>query len=102
MTQQPQEGLGNAATLRLEPSLRIGEVEARLELLQRLLDGSAPVRIDISALKSVDSAGVQLLLAVRQEADRRGIPLEYCGESGELFNALTLLGLADTVLGRRP
>lgn len=102
MAPQPKEVLGNATTLRLEPSLRIGEVEAGREVLQRLLDGCEPVRIDISALQSVDSAGVQLLLAVRQEADRRGIPLEYCGESAELFTALKLLGLADAVLGRSP
>jgi anti-anti-sigma factor len=102
MAQQYQEASGNTVTLRLDASLRIGDVEARREVLQRLLDGREPVRIDISALQWVDSAGVQLLLAMRQEADRRGIALDYSGESPELFNALKLLGLADAVLGRRP
>jgi anti-anti-sigma regulatory factor len=89
-------------TLRLEPSLRIGEVEARRDLLLRQLEGGEPVRIDVSALQSVDTAGVQLLLAFRQEADRRGIQIDYCGESPDLINALNLLGLTDAVLGRRP
>ncbi len=88
--------------LRLESSLRIGEVEARRDMLLRQLDRGEPLRIDVGALQSVDTAGVQLLLAFRQEADRRGIPVDYCGESPELFNALRLLGLGDAVLGRRP
>jgi len=102
MAHQDKDVLDPTATLRLEPSLRIGEVETRRDMLLRLLDRREPVRIDVSALQSVDTAGVQLLLAFRREADRRGIPVDYCGESPELLNALRLLGLADAVLGRRP
>jgi anti-anti-sigma regulatory factor len=93
---------GNRVALRLEPSLRIGDVEASRHALLGQFDGHAPIKIDISAIQSVDTAGVQLLLAVRQEADRRGIRLEYCGDSPELFGALKVLGLLETVLGRRP
>jgi anti-anti-sigma regulatory factor len=102
MEHQDKDVLDDTVTLRLEPSLRIGEVEARRELLLRQLDGREPVRIDVGALQSVDTAGVQLLLAFRQEADRRGIRVDYCGESPELVNALQVLGLTDAVFGRRP
>ncbi len=87
--------------LRLDPSLRIEEVESRRNLLLERLRGPGPVMIDVSGLESVDTAGVQLLLACRREATRRGVQLEYCGESPALTDALQRLGLAEAVLGRR-
>jgi len=88
------------AALRLEPSLRIGDVAARREVLLRHLDGRAAVRIDVGGLQSVDTAGVQLLLALRLEADRRGIEIEYRGDSPALSHGLQLLGLKSGALGR--
>jgi anti-anti-sigma regulatory factor len=87
--------------LRLDPSLRIEEVESRRDLLLERLRGPGPVMIDVSGLESVDTAGVQLLLACRREAARRGVQLEYCGESPALTDALQRLGLVEAVLGRR-
>jgi anti-anti-sigma regulatory factor len=48
----------------------------------------------VSRISSIDTAGVQLLLAVRREAELRGMPLRFLGESAALARALERLGLA--------
>ncbi len=85
--------------LRLEPSLQIKDVEAVRRLLVPCLEGDAPIRIDVSRLATLDTAGVQLLLAFRREGTHGGVMVEYCGESAALTRALTLLGLTEAVLG---
>jgi len=71
------------------------------QLLQALgaphADGA--LAIDLSGLETVDTAGVQLLLAAKREAVRSGLRLDYRGESSELRGVLELLGLREAVLG---
>jgi anti-anti-sigma regulatory factor len=86
--------------LRLEPSLQIKDVEAARQSLAHCLAGESPIRIDVSGIATVDTAGVQLLLAVRREGAHGGVSVQYCGESPALAHALKLLGLTEAVLGR--
>jgi anti-sigma B factor antagonist len=83
--------------------LEIKDVErVQTQLLEALgaphADGA--LAIDLSGLESVDTAGVQLLLAAKREAARSGLRLVYRGESRELRGVLELLGLREAVLGR--
>ena len=73
--------------------LDIHVIESNYRELRGLLAAGLPVEIDISALYGVDTAGVQLLLAVQQEAERRGIPLRWRGDSQALSSAAERLGL---------
>jgi anti-anti-sigma regulatory factor len=85
--------------LQLGPSLQIKDVEAVHGLLAQALEGEPPIKVDVSRLTAVDTAGIQLLLALRQEGTRRGITVQYCGDSPVLQHALTLLGLSAALFG---
>jgi anti-anti-sigma regulatory factor len=77
--------------------LEIKDVEdAKLRLMETL-EGGGPVSIGIGRVSTVDTAGVQLLLAFNAEAVTRGVAVEFCGESPLLGNALALLGLKDSL-----
>lgn len=81
----------------LDASLEISDVT---EVRRRLLDALVGIRrmtLDVRALTSVDTAGVQLLLMLAREAKRRGIEFSCWGESQPLSLALRCLGLAATV-----
>ncbi len=77
----------------MNPSLEIRDVdEARTRLLA-YLDGSVKFRVDVTPIVAVDSAGVQLLIALRREAHSRNVQLEFTGYSAALRQILTNLGL---------
>ncbi|MDP9014586.1 MAG: STAS domain-containing protein [Pseudomonadota bacterium] len=82
-----------APKLRLESSLEIKDVEEVHRGLVAALAGGVALTVDISRVGAVDTAGVQLLMAFQSEASRRGMPVQFCGESAALTHALTVLGL---------
>jgi anti-anti-sigma regulatory factor len=83
----------------LQPSLEIRDVEELRRQLLDLLSGAAALSVDVGSIATADTAGVQLLLALKSEAERRGIPLEFTGKSAALDRALTILGLSKTIGG---
>jgi anti-anti-sigma regulatory factor len=89
-------GADESATVRLPHGLEIKDVEQIQQQLSAALDGAASVTVDISHVAAVDTAGVQLLLALKTEAENRGIPLTFAGQSAPFSQALTVLGLLDT------
>jgi ABC-type transporter Mla MlaB component len=90
----PAAPADQAPALQLE-YLEIKDVEdARLRLLETL-DGGAPVRIGVGRVSTVDTAGVQLLLAFKAEAAKRGVAVEFHGDSAPLRSALAILGLGE-------
>jgi anti-anti-sigma regulatory factor len=88
------------AALELGTSLRIQDVEAGHRLLERTLKGPAPIRIDLSRLVDIDTAGVQLLIAYYREATRLGIDVHFMSEATALTEALRLLGLSGALAKR--
>jgi anti-anti-sigma regulatory factor len=92
--QNPSVSAADSGEITLEASLEIADV---VEARRRLLDALVGVRrfvIDVRPLTAVDTAGVQLLLAVAQECKRRGIEFSCRGESPPLACALRALGLS--------
>ncbi|MGD0503199.1 MAG: STAS domain-containing protein [Steroidobacteraceae bacterium] len=79
----------------LGPRLEIRDVEAAHRQLVQAVAGAASVRVDVSRITAVDTAGAQLLLALVREAERRVIGLEFSGKSIALEAALESLGLAE-------
>lgn len=63
--------------------------------LVEALGRDCPVRLDISRLTQVDTAGVQLLVAFTVEAHNKGIRVEWHGRPEPLHQAARRLGLAD-------
>jgi anti-anti-sigma regulatory factor len=87
-------GAADTCEMALDASLEIGEVS---EMRRRFLDALVGIRrmsLDVRPLTTVDTAGVQLLLALAQETKRRGIALSCQGDSPVLTLALRSLGFA--------
>lgn len=81
------------AAVLLGPGLEIKDVEAAHQRLLDSLDG-APLVFDVSSIRSIDTAGVQLLLGLKGEAQKRGLAVSFCGQSSVLSKALNVLGLS--------
>ena len=88
--------------LRLEGGLTIYEVtEAKAGLCPEL-DRHRSLQLNLAGLDELDSAGVQLLVWLKQEARRRGVSLVFSGHSQaviEVFDLLQVAGLfGDAIL----
>lgn len=84
---------GAAACLAVEGEMtiyRTAELNPALLEAVRTLDAPA---LDLSAVTEFDSAGVQLLLVARREAERLGKRLALQGASPAVRAAFALLGL---------
>jgi len=85
------------AVFRCPAELTIFAADALRESLIALAAG--PVTVDISDVRAVDGAGLQLLAAAASTWRRRSLPWQWQGESRTFDEAIALLGLA-AVLGR--
>jgi ABC-type transporter Mla MlaB component len=89
-------GAQAAAPLALGPALTIAEVAECWRSMTAMLDAGR-AEADGSALATVDTAGLQLLLAGGRVARLRGLTLKLSGGEGLLLAAAATLGL-DTAL----
>jgi len=78
--------------LALGPTLTIRDVRDCQRALQRMAHAGA-ARLDAHALRVVDTAGLQLLLAAGRAAQRRGQRLALTGAAELLRGAAESLGL---------
>jgi anti-anti-sigma regulatory factor len=84
--------------VQLEPGLEIKDAEGVHRLLLAALGDGRAVTVDVGRVNAVDTAGAQLLLAFQGEASRRGMTVEFRGESAPLTHTLAVLGLRDKFL----
>jgi anti-anti-sigma regulatory factor len=87
--------VGAALHVQLEPGLEIKDAEGVHRLLSAALVEQRAIAVDVGRVQAVDTAGAQLLLAFQSEASRRGVTIEFRGESAPLIHALAVLGLRD-------
>ncbi len=81
----------------LEANFEIQNLEeTRHDLIESLARGVG-VTVDVSRVATIDTAGVQLLIALRNAAPKHGVSVEFRGESAALANALLMLGLQDAI-----
>lgn len=66
--------------------------EHKSQLLDHLTD-CAEVELDLSGVEEMDSAGLQILLALKREADRLGRGLRLTNHSQAVFEVLELLNM---------
>lgn len=69
--------------------------QVREALLQAVGVGQA--RFDAQAVESIDSSGIQLLLALGRSLSNNGVSLQLTSPSSVLLDALRLYGLGDLV-----
>lgn len=73
--------------------LGIADVVTLKESLLGCLEKGKPVTLDVSGLDSVDTAALQLLLAFRIEAQKRGIDVHWKKPSETLLDNARIIGL---------
>jgi anti-anti-sigma regulatory factor len=84
-------------TVQIDHGLEIKDVERVRDRLLAAFEHGSKVTVDVGQVATIDTAGVQLLLAVRGEASKRGMTVEFRGESPALTRALTVLGLCEAM-----
>jgi anti-anti-sigma regulatory factor len=89
------DGASAGICVQLEPGLEIKDAEGVHRLLMAALGDGRAVTVDVGRVHAVDTAGAQLLLAFQSEASRRGVTIEFRGESALLSHTLAVLGLRD-------
>jgi anti-sigma B factor antagonist len=81
-----------SAPLRIEGELTVFTAHALKERVMTLLDGTCDTPcIDLCQVSEVDGAGLQLLMAARREATRRGRTLRLIALSPQVLEALDLV-----------
>ena len=91
----------DALTIKLPAELEISEVAqyhtTLVEMLSKL-DPQQNIQIDASELWRVDTAGIQLLVALVSEASTQNRQLSWQKKSVELTECAQRLGLSDILL----
>ncbi len=84
------------AAISLGPELTIAFAAAtQVQLAAALPASGGRLDVDLSGVAEFDSAGVQLLLALRHAAGARGTTLQLKGASPVVRDALAVFGLAE-------
>lgn len=87
--------------LALPASLEIQRVQELATLASNCLGAASALRVDGSAVTSADTAGLQLLIAIRRAAAVRGVLFKWGPVTPALRATAAILGL-DTELGFSP
>jgi anti-anti-sigma regulatory factor len=58
-------------------------------------DAGGTLVLDLAAVDTIDTAGIQLLIAIHQDASRRGQAVELSGMPDAASSAIRLLGMAN-------
>lgn len=77
----------------LPAALTIREVGELGELLQARLTNDVPIRMDLSVVENIDTAGIQLLMAFQRTADATGLACEWANPSVAVSRIVDLLGV---------
>ena len=92
-----------AASLALGPELTIAQAAACRDLLvDALCAAPKDLAVDVSNVTDIDSAGIQLLLALRRSVATRGGTLTLASPSGDVRAALAVLGLDERLDAAQP
>lgn len=63
------------------------------ERLLAALQTSSGLRVDLAGVEEIDTAGLQILLLARREADRQNVPFELGPARGGVAAVLAMAGL---------
>jgi phospholipid transport system transporter-binding protein len=92
---RPAKRIRGDGSLRLAAECTVAEADGLKAKLGRLLQATAPVTVDVSALQRIDTAGLQLLAAFVRDRRTAGRAVAWRGRASALETAAGLLGLRD-------
>lgn len=81
MTIAPQAGPVSIRRLAMTQDMTIYRAAEHKEQLIGALDGADQIELDLSGVPEIDTAGLQLLILLKQEAARRGIEVRLVAHS---------------------
>jgi anti-anti-sigma factor len=84
----------NEPCLRLHGELTIYAMTEARQQLSAALDQQPSLTLNLAGVEELDTAGVQLLAWLKQEAARRGRTLTYSGHSPAVLEVMDLLQVA--------
>lgn len=87
-----------ARQLQLDGALSIYTAADTKPRLSAALQGAIALEIDLSGIEEFDCAGLQLLLATREQARRQDIDLRLLGANAVVRELLALSGLGDALI----
>lgn len=78
---------------RLQGVLDISDVGPAKERLMQILEAGRDIRIDFSSLTEIDTAGIQLVLAVHIQSQRQAKSCRFLHPTAEVLQAFASLSL---------
>lgn len=86
------------SSITLPATLAIRSVAAdHKDLSERITEIEAPVQIDVSAVEEIDTAGMQLLLALVNEFNTQSVKSEWQSPSEVLSQTASILGMSEAL-----
>ncbi len=82
------------ATVKCGEALTINNVANLHDSFTKALEKSSTIELDLKSIDKVDTAGLQLLLALRQEVEKSSGKLIYKTPSESLIQVAELTGMA--------
>lgn len=80
-------------SIQLPSHLTIRQIEQVYRQCEEALKGTANLRVDASEVSKVDTAGLQLLAALKTEMDQQHSAIEWISVTDELRHAARFMGL---------
>jgi anti-anti-sigma regulatory factor len=77
----------------IDDELTIVTAAGHRETLLAALRDASDVRVELSGIPDLDTAGLQVLLLARDEGARRHVPVEFADPSSAVAEVLALTGL---------
>ena len=86
---------GKPVVVRLAESITVDGIKSMYVELSQYLSGSGTLSIDASSVQTVDTAGIQLLLAFTREIAKQDRLVEWQSPSSELLQVVELLDVKE-------
>jgi anti-sigma B factor antagonist len=90
----PRRKARTAARLKLTGDMTIYAAREQRDRMVRAFEAAPSLTVDLSGVVEIDTAGVQLLLALKRDSARLGRRIDLVGHSGAVVAALDRYGLS--------
>jgi ABC-type transporter Mla MlaB component len=86
-------GASPETIIRLPPQFTIRTIEEVCRRFEEALKGAGTLRVDVSDVTKIDTAGLQLLLAIKMELASHQTAPEWLGTNATIDEAAAIAGL---------
>lgn len=91
--QRKKAARGGAHRMGIDGEMTIRRAQALKAMLLETIDGNEEVDVDLSAVKRIDTAGMQLLIMLKRECQLRGRTANFVNHSAAVQELMDLYDL---------